>query len=64
MDDELRFDTLPQPDNTACGPTCLHAVYRYYGVGMALQQVVDECLQLEEGECWCDQATSKRVSCT
>ena len=21
----------PQPDETTCGPTCLHAVFRYFG---------------------------------
>ena len=27
----LPVRTLPQPDETTCGPTCLHAVYRYWG---------------------------------
>jgi len=31
--DEFRLPvvTLPQPDEVTCGPTCLHAVYRYWG---------------------------------
>ena len=31
-----------QPDDETCGPTCLHAVYRYYGLDISLQQVVDD----------------------
>src|SRR5437762_675447 len=33
LKDALRLpvETLPQPDETTCGPTCLHAVYRYWG---------------------------------
>ncbi len=45
----LRFQILPQPDMTTCGPTCLHAVYRYFGDEVALEQVVAEIPQLEEG---------------
>jgi hypothetical protein len=40
---------LPQPDDTTCGPTCLHAVYRYYGLEMDLETVVAETGALEEG---------------
>ncbi len=27
----LLLTMLPQPDETTCGPTCLHAIYRYWG---------------------------------
>ena len=27
----LPVEILPQPDETTCGPTCLHAVFRYFG---------------------------------
>lgn len=40
---------LPQPDGTTCGPTCLHAVYRYYGDELPLEQVIGEVSHLEEG---------------
>lgn len=30
-----------QPDDETCGPTSLHAIYRYYGLNLTLQQVVD-----------------------
>ena len=28
---KLHLDILPQPDDSTCGPTYLHAVYRYWG---------------------------------
>lgn len=45
----LRFDIWPQPDNTTCGPTCLHAVYRYYQDAIALSQVIEEVPTIEGG---------------
>lgn len=38
----LRFDIQQQPDDTTCGPTCLHAVYRFYGGNLSLQEVIDK----------------------
>src|SRR5262249_1472255 len=29
--ERLQLDILPQPDDFTCGPTCLHAIYRYLG---------------------------------
>lgn len=49
MDHRLHFDILPQPDNTTCGPTCLHAVYRYLGDELPLEQVIRETQALSEG---------------
>ncbi|MCB1325317.1 MAG: C39 family peptidase [Spirochaetales bacterium] len=40
---------LPQPDDVTCGPTSLHAVYRYYGIEMGLEQVIDNVSSLEDG---------------
>ena len=37
----LRLDIQTQPDDTTCGPTCLHAVYRFYGDAVSLQDVID-----------------------
>ena len=45
----LRLEMLPQPNDSTCGPTCLHAVYRYYGMVMGLDEVVREVGQLEQG---------------
>ena len=49
MTSKLYLDILPQPDNTTCGPTCLHAIYRYFGDEIPLQQVVSEIPQIETG---------------
>ena len=38
MDIELPITILPQPDDTTCGPTCLHAVYGYYDDSIPLQE--------------------------
>jgi len=46
---QLELDVLPQPDDTTCGPTCLHAVYRYWGDRIALEAVVAEVEPLPEG---------------
>jgi hypothetical protein len=42
METRLHFDALKQPDNTTCGPTCLHAVYRYHGLNLPLEDVIQE----------------------
>lgn len=49
MEDRLTLDILPQPDDVTCGPTCLHAVYRYYQDTAPLEQVIAEIPQLEHG---------------
>lgn len=36
----LDFEVLRQPDDVTCGPTCLHAVYRYWGEHLTLEEVV------------------------
>jgi hypothetical protein len=40
MESRLQLDILAQPDNVTCGPTCLHAVYRFYGDQLPLDQVI------------------------
>jgi hypothetical protein len=40
---------LPQPNDTTCGPTCLHAVYRYWEHETSLQEVIDTVEPLPEG---------------
>ena len=49
MTTTLRFDIRPQPDNTTCGPTCLHAVYRYFDDPVALSRVIADVPTLESG---------------
>lgn len=40
---------LAQPDDTTCGPTCLHAIYDYYGDNVPIEKVIKEVSSLEEG---------------
>jgi hypothetical protein len=49
MESALRFDIAAQPDLTTCGPTCLQAVYRYFGDELPLAHVIEETAKLEEG---------------
>lgn len=45
----INVPILPQPDDTTCGPTSLHAVYQYFGDKISLEQVIDEVTALEDG---------------
>lgn len=45
----LQLDILPQPNDVTCGPTCLHAVYRYFGDAIDLDQVIHEVPALDHG---------------
>ena len=49
MKTDIPFDINRQPDDTTCGPTCLHAVYRYYDDRISLAQVISETSNLPEG---------------
>jgi len=39
----------PQPDETTCGPACLHTVYRYFNDQVALEKVIGEVDTFDEG---------------
>jgi len=47
--ERLHFDIQPQPDDFTCGPTCLHAIYRYWGDEVPLPQLVDEIVRTPSG---------------
>ena len=49
MDIRLKLDIQRQPDDTTCGPTCLKAIYRYYGDLLPLQQLIEEVPRLNGG---------------
>lgn len=49
MESRLQLEMMPQPDNQTCGPTCLHALYRYYGQELRLPDLIQETPQLEHG---------------
>lgn len=46
---KLYLDIKPQPDDTTCGPTCLHAIYRYFDDPIPLSRVISEVKDLEGG---------------
>jgi hypothetical protein len=45
----LPVKILPQPDETTCGPTCLHSVYRYWNEEEDLGDVIARTGRLEHG---------------
>jgi hypothetical protein len=49
METNLFFEMLAQPDFTTCGPTCLSAVYRFFGDDIPPQQLASEVTRLDEG---------------
>lgn len=46
---QLEFEMSAQPDLETCGPTCLHALYRYYGHAIPLKDVIDGVRALPTG---------------
>jgi hypothetical protein len=49
MRDLKEFRIQRQPDDQTCGPTCLHAVYSYFGDEVPLARLVEEIPMLAEG---------------
>jgi len=45
----LEVPLQAQPTETTCGPTCLHAVYAYYGDDIPLDRLIREIPSLETG---------------
>lgn len=44
----LPFEIQRQPNDETCGPTCLHAVYRYWGLDCTMQEVVGSVRSLND----------------
>jgi len=49
MHSRAELEILPQPDDATCGPTCLHAVYRYFGDPLPLDSVIGEVEPISTG---------------
>lgn len=49
MMEHLPVNMLRQPDAWTCGPTCLHAVYNYYGSNIALPELIERVPKLVGG---------------
>lgn len=45
----MELTILPQPDDNSCGPTSLHAVYRYYDLEVELARLIEDIKSLETG---------------
>lgn len=46
---QLPFSILPQPDDSTCGPTCLHSIYSFYHDPISLGRVIAEVPMLTAG---------------
>lgn len=49
MPAEIPFDILAQPDDSSCGPTCLHAIYGHLGDSVPLATLLDEVPRVSSG---------------
>lgn len=49
LDTHLQFEIRAQPNDTTCGPTCLHAVYHFYNDSISLNQVITQVKTLDGG---------------
>ena len=49
MHPRAEFQILPQPDDATCGPTCLQAVYAWFGDALPLDAVIGEVEPLSTG---------------
>lgn len=49
VESTLAIPILAQPDDITCGPTCLQAIYRYYGDDASLATVIGEVETLPGG---------------
>ncbi|MFP4089608.1 MAG: hypothetical protein ACLFT3_04835 [Cyclobacteriaceae bacterium] len=45
----LQVNIRPQPDDVTYRPTCLHALYNYYGDHVEMEEVIAEVQQLKSG---------------
>jgi hypothetical protein len=47
--ERLHFEIQPQPDDVTCGPTCLHAIYDFWGDTVALEDLVRDVPRTPSG---------------
>ncbi len=46
---EIDIEIDAQPNDETCGPTCLHALYRYFGAEVSLRKLISEIRRLDSG---------------
>lgn len=49
MNHRLQLKIDRQPDDVTCGPTCLQAIYRYFGDDIPLSNIIQDVECIEEG---------------
>ena len=49
----INIQMCKQPDDETCGPTSLHAIYRYYGKDISLNKVIAGIKRSESGGTYC-----------
>ncbi len=52
MSDDTRHFNVKiraQPDDITCGPTCLHAIYKYYQKSVSLSEVINDVCMIPSG---------------
>lgn len=45
----LQVEMVPQPTDSTCGPTCLHALYRFHGAELPIDRIISEVPMLDTG---------------
>jgi hypothetical protein len=45
----INIEINSQPDDETCGPTCLHAIYRFYGYDISLEEVTRTVKRSDSG---------------
>ncbi len=46
---QIPLEMLPQPTESTCGPTCLHAIYRHFNFEVPLDRLIEEIPEHEDG---------------
>jgi hypothetical protein len=49
MTRHVDFHISPQPDGSSCGPTCLQALYKFYGDEVTIAEIAKGIPQLDDG---------------
>ncbi len=45
----INLKVKAQPDDITCGPTCLHAIYKFFGKKVELQRVIEDVCMIPGG---------------
>ncbi len=45
----IDFHITPQPNDTTCGPSCLHSLYHHFGLDLSFEEVVNSITRNPDG---------------